>query len=314
MNGLAGLDGPGDFATQAPGGGGFDPAAIVSYAPGAGGYIDAPAASQESSQTDAARAERDRLAAAEAARIRAENERRWAEEDAAAEAARLAEEERNRQVRVGGTVVVDDRDAGGRLSATRATSAEGGEVLSASEAARRSVEATAAARRHDEDLRRAREEANSPLARVLDPLGLFRGAGGGLLGRALGGSEGNGGLANILTGGLLGGGGAGGGAGGLLGMLTGGMLGSGSAADLIQRAQLAESGARQVADAILSGVNPDLDAIRRQLSEDAYRVQATAEHRLLTSEEDFRRDVLARVDALLSEVQALRQYPAPSRW
>ena len=81
LSALRDYEGPGDFAQQAP------PGRWDAYlgGPGAGGYLDAPAASQEAAQSDAARAERDRLAADEAARIAAENRARWAEEDAAAQ-------------------------------------------------------------------------------------------------------------------------------------------------------------------------------------------------------------------------------------
>lgn len=302
LSALRDYEGPGDFATQAPGGAWGARAGLLA-GPGAGGYLDAPAASQEVSQTDAARAERDRLAAAEAARVRAENEARWAEEDAAArraaeeaaaaEAARRAEEERNRQVRVGGTVVVDDRDAGGRLDQTRLVSAEGGETLSPAEAARRSALVSADARAHDAHVanqRRAQAAAQSnPLA------ALFGGGAGG----------------SPLPGALLSLFGLGGAQSNPISQVLASVLGATDAAS--QGLQTARATAAQVLGVTL----PQLDELQRYVQEQRIQWDATAEHRRLMSEDQFRADALARlwsVEEQLRRLQGSLDMIGPARW
>lgn len=312
-SGFGGFDGPGDFATQAPAGK-VDVSALVD-GPGAGGYIDAPGAA-ESSYSPEVRAEIDRLAAEEIARREAEDAARRAQEDA--DAAR---------VQVGGTVVINPD---GSATVT------GGEQLSPEDLAFRQAEQQREVARREE-IRRAQRELQNRLRQATQEMGERGGYGtGGAAGGAQSAGVGNGAAQDVVNryasgeyrqpegsfgraasdfvessgiGRLLSQGAQG--IGGLFSALTGSI---GNLTDLFQRGQLAELGARQVVDAILSQVSPDIDAIRRQLAEDQARAQATAESRDLMAQEEFRREVLARVDAVLAEVQALRAYPAPQRW
>lgn len=311
-SGFGGFDGPGDFANQAPVG-----VDALLGGPGAGGYIDAPGAA-ESLYSPEVRAEIDRLAAEEIARREAEDAARWAEEDAAREPVYTG----------GATVVVDDREAGGRLDQARLESVQGGRYETPEEAAERQRAQEEAVRRRNAELA-AQRELRERLKNATEQMGAQGGYGtGGAAGGAQSAGVGGGAAQDVIDrfasgeyrqpegsiGSALSQAASGlfsQGIGGLFSALSGSI---GNLTDLFQRGQLAELGARQVVDAILGQLNPDIDAIRRQLAEDQARAEATAQSRDLMAQEEFRREVLARVDAVLAEVQSLRQYPAPARW
>lgn len=339
---LRDYEGPGDQAGQ------VQPGRWDAYlgGPGAGGYLDAPAASQEASQTDAARAERDRIAADEAARVQAENEARWAEEDAARAAA-------ERTIVGGQTVVVNDRGAGGRLDRTTAESVTGGDSYTPEELARAQAEQQRAVR--DSQVRAAQRQLQRDLQKSAEALGAGGGvgtggaAGGaqsgalapaaqdyvdriasgeyrqpeGSVGRALSDAVDASGLGSILSGLSHGLGGLVSGLPGALASLFLGQQASGLSGLLANVLGAADSNAtnlelaRRLAAQVLGVTVPQLDELQRYVTEQRAQWDATAEHRALMSQEQFRNDLLARmwsVEEQLRRLQGSVDMIGPARW
>ena len=323
---LRDYEGPGDFSGQVQPGR-FD---ALLGGPGAGGYLDAPAASQESVQTDAARAERDRLAAEEIARREAEDAERRAREDA--EAARV--------YTGGATVVVDDRGAGGRLDQTRLEEVQGGRYDTPEEAARRQAEQARAVR--DAEIRAAQRNLQRDLQKGVEDLGRGGGYGSGAqqggvssgslgrdaqqivnrfasgeyqqpegsLGRALSqGVDALGGLVSGLPGAL---------ASLFLGQQASGL--SGLLASVLGAADSSATNlelARRLAAQVFGVTVPQLDELQRYVTEQRAQWDATAEHRALMSQEQFRNDLLARmwsVEEQLRRLQGSVDMIGPARW
>ncbi len=324
---LRDYEGPGDFSGQVQPGR-FD---ALLGGPGAGGYLDAPAASQEASQTDAARAERDRIAADEAARVQAENEARWAEEDAAAA-----------RVQVGGTVVIGPD---GTATVT------GGDQFTPEEAARRSAEATAAAREFERQRKALQERAQRGAEAFEQGRGnTLGGQSGGVvhagtsgqgaqdvvnriasgelrnassLGRGINEFVESSGLGSILSGLSHGLGGLVSGLPGALASLFLGQQASGLSGLLANVLGAADSSAtnlelaRRLAAQVLGVTVPQLDELQRYVTEQRAQWDATAEHRALMNQEQFRNDLLSRmwsVEEQLRRLQGSVDMIGPARW
>jgi len=321
LSALRDYEGPGDFATQAPGGAWGARAALLA-GPGAGGYLDAPAASQEAAQSDAARAERDRLAAEEIARREAEDAERRAREDA--EAAR---------VQVGGTVVINPD---GTATVT------GGEQLSPEELAFRQAEQQREVARRAA-IHAAQQQLRGDLKAATEQMGAqggygTGGAAGGAQSAGLGGGaaqqvanrfasgeyrQPEGSLGRALSQGVDALGGLVSGLPGALASLFLGQQASGLSGLLANVLGAADSSAtnlelaRRLAAQVLGVTVPQLDELQRYVTEQRAQWEATAEHRQLMSQDQFRADVLARmwsVEERLRQLQGSVDMIGPARW
>ena len=307
--------------------------------PGAGGYLDAPAASQEAAQTDAARAERDRLAAEEIARREAEDAERWAQEDADAAA-------RDPTIVGGQTVVVDDRGGRARrVEDVRAKSVTGGDSYTPEELARAQADRARAVR--EAEIRAAQRNLQRDLQKGVEDLGRGGGYGsgaqqGGVSSGALGRDaqkivdrfasgeyrQPEGSLGRLLSDSPLGDlvGGLGGLVSGLPGALASLFLGqqasglSGLLANVLGAADSSATNlelARRLAAQVLGVTVPQLDELQRYVMEQRAQWDATAEHRALMSQEQFRNDLLTRmwsVEEQLRRLQGSVDMIGPARW
>ena len=295
LSALRDYEGPGDFAQQAP------PGRWDAYlgGPGAGGYLDAPAASQEAAQTDAARAERDRLAAEEIARREAEDAARRAREDAerrAREADRRAREDAERRAAIN---AAQQQLRGNLKAATEQMGARGGYGTGGAAGGAQSAGLGGGAAQQVAN-RFASGEYRQPegsLGRALSdsPLGDLVGGLGGLVSGLPGA------LASLFLGQQASG------LSGLLASVLGAADSSATNLDL----------ARRLAAQVLGVTVPQLDELQRYVTEQRAQWDATAEHRALMSQEQFRNDLLTRmwsVEQQLRQLQGSVDMIGPARW